>query len=153
MHSLACPQPSTFPWPQQLPVSSSTPPRQCGSTRPVCVACDSRTDDQRLTAASGSYGEGLLRRDSRASSGGSETTSRSRNEAPSAARLVREKTPFELIWSDSIAVRGAARQSLVHPTASLESQQGKRRCYCWLLACSAKSSGFRGSGSSERVVS
>ena len=51
--------------------------------------------------------------------------------------MAREETPFEPVWSDSTAVRGAVRQSLSHRAASLESQRGKRRCYCWLLACLA----------------
>ena len=56
---------------------------------------------------------------------------------PDICLVAREETPFEPIWSDSIAVCGAARRSLSHPAVSLESQREKRRCYCWLLACSA----------------
>ena len=51
--------------------------------------------------------------------------------------MAREETPFEPVWSDSIAVCGAARRSLSHPAVSLESTQGKRQRYCWLLACLA----------------
>jgi len=56
---------------------------------------------------------------------------------PGVCLVVSEETPFEPVWSDSVAVRGAARRSLSHLAASLESQWGKRRCYCWLLACLA----------------
>ena len=56
---------------------------------------------------------------------------------PDICLVTLEETPFEPVWSDSIAVCGAARRSLSHPAVSLESQWGKRQCYCWLLACPA----------------